>query len=284
MKRLEANVELLCRYEAIGCHLLLVNDSDDRGRFQPIIEKAAFPVHVVDDPMWGKVGNVRSRLRYMTLLGLEWAYRQVHPAFVLKIDTDALIVAPFSSKIQEFFDHHSNVGVVGSYKRYPTGERVIDEGWIKQISQMKRLFWTYWRQEYSPAFRQALWGDGAYARRWVKRALCRGYESGEHCQGGAYAVSHSCLELMHREQVFENKGKWTDIRIPSDMMVGIVARGLDMEMADLNFPGQPFAVQYKGLPYSPPNIVERGYSIIHSIENDPDYTEDEIIKFFLNRE
>ena len=47
--------------------------------------------------------------------------------------------------------------------------------------------------------------------------------------------------------------------------------------------GEVFGVRYKGLPYEPVILVERGYSVIHSVKNDSRMTEEEIREFFRAR-
>ncbi|HEY2441098.1 MAG TPA: hypothetical protein VGI07_12755, partial [Solirubrobacteraceae bacterium] len=47
--------------------------------------------------------------------------------------------------------------------------------------------------------------------------------------------------------------------------------------------GETFAVAWRGLPDTPEGLVTRGYSIIHSVKNDPRITESEIRRDFAAR-
>jgi hypothetical protein len=73
---------------------------------------------------------------------------------------------------------------------------------------------------------------------------------------------------------------WLRSGCTEDVMMGIYARAVGMDMADHNGPGEPFGVQFSGLPYSPDILLARGYSIVHSVKDQGELREADTRQFF----
>jgi hypothetical protein len=56
------------------------------------------------------------------------------------------------------------------------------------------------------------------------------------------------------------------------------AAGLDL--FDACRDGEPFGVRYKGLADAPARLLQRGFSIIHSVKNDVHFSESDIREYF----
>ena len=66
-------------------------------------------------------------------------------------------------------------------------------------------------------------------------------------------------------------------------MMGMLTRAAGLECADFSLAGQPFGSNYRGLAYSPREMLKRGHSLIHSVKSDPFYSELPLRRFFLSR-
>ncbi len=178
--------------------------------------------------------------------------------FVLKLDTDAAVIRPFSDPIADAF-RDSTLGVVGSYD-------TTWDGGVRDFSMWKRpidrasLPITLAREN----GRLRVWRHGPRERAAVRRLRKAAYRCappGAHCLGGAYAVSRSFLESAELD--FR---PWSGGRLGEDVVVGLLCSAAGLRMASLTSPGQPFALSWKGLPGSPAGIAESGASLVHSVK------------------
>jgi hypothetical protein len=71
--------------------------------------------------------------------------------------------------------------------------------------------------------------------------------------------------------------------VPEDVMMGMYTRAVGLRSMDFSMAGQPFANHYRGLPYAPRELVQRGHAIIHSVKRDAEFAEGEIRRFFRAR-
>ena len=179
---------------------------------------------------------------------------------MLKLDTDALVIAPFAQKIGAAFDANGDVGMLGAYDRSPSGE---PRDFSIHAKTMEAIY-----QQPSPV------------KEHIRAALQNGYRFGEHCLGGAYAVSDEFLKRMLAARYLDDPKIWLAIDSPEDVMIGMYTKAVGLRHMNFVAPGEVFGVRYRGLPDEPSKLLERGYSVIHSVKNDPRNSEQEIRQFF----
>jgi hypothetical protein len=207
-----------------------------------------------------------------TLDGLRVA-AGLDPDFVLKLDVDALTIAPFAERIRQAFDADDRLGVVGSYDHTCTGGRRDWTVWERPIERLSgpihvtrmtrlRLPRPQWRLQRHRRRMQAL----------IDEACEHGYSPGAHCMGGAYAVSRAFLA---RPDLLDST-PWLRSGLGEDVTVGILCHAAGLGMRSLVGPGEPFGVAHEGLPASPAWLRERGYSIVHSIRRPTPSDEEEL--------
>src|SRR3989442_1319343 len=98
------------------CGLLLINDGNSRTRLQEICGRYhLLQYDILENPREDRGVGWSDGLTVGILAGLRWIARQMPPAkFVLKLDTDSLVIGPFSDKVEGFFQQQANVGMIGS--------------------------------------------------------------------------------------------------------------------------------------------------------------------------
>src|SRR5262249_3994501 len=115
----------------------------------------------------------------------------------------------------------------------------------------------------------------------VFEAACRnGFHNNYYCQGGGYAISSEMLSRIASAGWLTPPSCWIDLPFAEDILISLLAYAVGMNLTDLSEEGDPFGVQWSGLPFSLDVLVARGHSIIHSVKNDLSYSEQEVRRFF----
>jgi hypothetical protein len=147
-KRLEDLIDSLEHYEVGRYLFVMVNDGLDPSSFRDRLRSSLGDRFIeIENPRRGR-GNgwagggsaaVLAGLKLLAELGLE---------FVLKIDTDALVIGPFSEKVGAIFESNPRIGMIGNV----SGGRELCEDGLEHLRQlgrgidklMRRL--TIWRK------------------------------------------------------------------------------------------------------------------------------------------
>jgi hypothetical protein len=239
------------------------------------------PPTVVRTPLWGgrKPPHFKSALVAGALEGLRAAAVGA-PEFCLKMDTDALVIAPFADKIRAAFAADPSIGMVGSYDRRCTGEQ---RDWSRKgeviASAADRIQTWRW------ATRLRIPTGVTYKRRelrlrvrtLISEAQAHGYELGAHCLGGAYALAPGVLA---RTDLFDFR-PWIDTwDCGEDITVSLLVFAAGFRIEGMVDRGEPFGMAFKGLPASPEWLVEHGSSLIHSLKDHEGASEDELRNWF----
>lgn len=204
--------------------------------------------------------------------------------FVIKIDSDALVIAPFAEKLHAAFESHPDVGNLGSLNPNASGK---DQkwGWTfwgDTFNKLRKRY-AYWPDAPKQKRRTRLFGAGRVICNRIDRAFANGYIPGEHCAGGSYAMHRRFLDRMESLGWWDDAKLWQWICMGEDPLMGMYTRAAGFKMLSLVRPGEPFAIEWKGLCGPPQWLVDNGYSLIHSVKNDPNFTEGQIVDFFRAR-
>jgi hypothetical protein len=239
------------------------------------------------------------------LSGLAWLQVNANIDFVLKLDLDALVLAPFHDAVLSFLEAHRQAGLVGCIGE--TCDRT-HERYLRVLSLP-----SFFRRAMFVASALRLTGVASVARlvqRWP-RALTAGYSidvlleqydafnalrpqlssavsnglsSHRYCQGGAYVIAPRMLERMAINGYFEHPEFWCVLPyFGEDTVTAMYAYAVGLEVLDFSDLGQVFGLSYNGLPFSPAELVARGHALTHSVKSDLRFTEAEIRAFFAAR-
>lgn len=235
------------------------------------------------NPRQGRGVGYRGGLCAAVLTALRWIHQQTDASFALKVDTDTLVIAPFADKIQGAIESLPEVGMLGAYDKTPNGAPRESPTWqriFKKLSSPIARWSKPGRMMTNKPYHLALWGKSAKIRQHIQAALAQGYRFGEHCQGGAYAISAEMIKRMAAGGYLDDPLLWLHAPSGDDPMLGMYTRAVGLKMYNLVDRDQPFGIKFIGLAGTPEELLNRGYSLIHSVKDDPDFSEEAIRNFY----
>jgi hypothetical protein len=239
---------------------------------------------VVPNPRAGRGIGILGGTCAATLTALRWVQHNAPGATCVRVDTDALVIGPFARSLEEALARHPRAGVFGSCDKTCNGDPRDVAAWGRAVLKHRPPVWV-WRRP--PRRRHdiqlAVGGRLGAVRRELRAALRNGYRPGEHCIAAACAVTAPMITAMAGAGMLDDSLRWLNTRIGDDIMLGIHARALGLDLVGLVGPGEPFGLRYIGLADTPQRLLDRGFSFIHSLKNDPRLEEAEIRRFFAER-
>ena len=287
MERLHDLLASLFHYEPAVAEIVIVDD------VMPARTFAALPMQgggcrlvVLPNPRCGRGDGWLGGLTAGILAGYAWLERNSRCDFVVKLDTDSLVIAPFAEKVAAAFAAQPETFIFGSTTRTPN--RVYDKpedfSVAPALEKLMRPL-TIWRRTCDPWPRVqcCFYGRDKRRRETIVAAVRSGYRLGIHAQGGGYAVSRRGLSRMAAGGIFMDPLLWIWAPCSEDVVMTISAFACGGRAGDLNANGEPFGTLSRGLPDTPPRLVERGFSIIHSVKDFEGAKEAEIRQFFRER-
>jgi len=294
--RLSDFLESLLFFES-ECRWVVIVDDGEPGRPVPIphVVTATCSVVTLRNPCNGQGDRRNGGLCAGVLKALQWLSRNCAPDFVLKADTDSLIIGQFSERILAFFQSCPSVGVAGVLGRTCDRASPLFRQELFTLSPLASVYdtWTAFRTldlpwppprhfkidqtRYVPGDRLSSF---ASVGEHIGHAVRNGLWQDIYCQGGGYVISPIMLRRMSRQGFLSVPEHWAFAPFGEDQIIGMYAHAVEMSVADLSDDGDPFGVQWCGLPYPPEALLARGHAIIHSVKSDARYSESEIRRFF----
>lgn len=191
---------------------------------------------------------------------------------VLRMDTDALIIgtAPEQEALQ-LFKTNPQIGIAGQYPLDYDGQP-WDISWPRY--QVKRLTGsrTFLKKPYAHLLLLLQY----------KRAIKRGYKTGESVFGGACFISEKCLTSLHQSGLLPMNGLKT-VELEEDHLFSMLAISIGFKLGNLSSGKLPLGCAWKGLPAPPEELYASGKKIIHSTRNWQHMNEEDIRKWFRNK-
>jgi hypothetical protein len=217
------------------------------------------------------------------LLAIAWLHANADCGFVMKLDTDALIIAPFAEKILRTLAGRPDVGMVGLYDRMCDGSVRDQTSFRKMLGKLASPF-AVWRNPPGWGYLTVhLWGRGATIRRQITEAIRAGYRPAEFILGGAYAFTGEAVRRFAKHGFLDDPHLWLGTHFSEDVVLSMYVCATGLRLHGMTADGEPFAVQHYGLPDTPERLVERGYSVIHSVKSDARFSEAAIREFYRKR-
>ena len=274
-ERLVDTLESVRAYEpSRQIHLVVVDDCAQPRRL-PVDQREWASVDIVRTPLWDRgTPDPYSAMVAGTLQGMVAAGRH-SPELLLKLDTDALLIAPAADKLRALLGDRS-LGVVGSYTHTCTGARRDWSGWRKRLLRA-RLPIAVIPGRRSPGLRSL--GNARAAGELLSRARANGYVWGAHCLGGAYAVGPALLE---RTDLLDWR-PWVRTGLGEDVVIGLLATVAGLRIEGSVGLGETFGLAWQNLPLPPEQLLSNRYSVVHSVRDQLYGGESELRSFFRSR-
>ena len=276
-------------FEPAVCAIILVEDGTHNISFDSVPIPKGCSLVVLPHPRPYHKRNLYGGLCTADLLALDYVDRHVEADFILKLDTDSLIVSRFSDKVMAVIDGQpeaGTIGVLGDSCHLGRRSFRMDEVVVQAVDGMLALGHALRTgnssQASCPIVQLNTATDCVRFRELclLLAPLVKMNFRGAHCQGGAYVVSREMVRRLSEAQILRKADLWLNLLLGEDQMMGILTTLVGLKTIDSCLEGQMFGVQACGLPYSPNELLSRGFGVIHSVKGDPDHREDEIRAFF----
>jgi len=281
---------LFC-YEPTVTQIVIVSDNDDAGSICFHAGRRACPITILPHPRKGNKLNRAGGLCTANLIALNELGRTLNAIrFVVKLDTDSLIIAPFSRKVNSLLTSDPMIGTAGTLGtscnrsiRSFYMDHLLSQGLAAALAV--GLSAAPHNSEEQNLLRR--WGIHTPTQLHSFQRICRMLSpihnmsfSGQHCQGGAYMISRRLVWRLSAIGFLETSTDWLDLTIGEDQMMGALCTLAGLKVVDYSCVGEVFGVQACGLPYSPSELITSGFSIIHSVKSDDQYSEQSVRKYF----
>lgn len=272
--------------DSLRCHapdlptLVLVDDGPADRNLRAAIDWSGPQIVVLRPrpPARGAAANDRHVAG--TFSALAWLAGSGGADYLVKLDTDALVISDFRPSIESAMRAEPEVGLWGAHRR-------------NEVGGGERNF-AYWRRPIRkavsplrvrlagsvPVLEQAVVGPKGRGRRLIRRlrrdALANGYEIGEHCLGGSYAVTAEAARRMRARGYLEDPLGTYGTRLGEDVVLGMLVRACGLRLGSLIAPGEAFALRHRGLLADPEVLLERGHAVVHSVKGHDGISEEEL--------
>jgi hypothetical protein len=275
----------LARFEAgqVGQGVILDDTLAPRPELAELAKGAGFPVAHLLNPRRGRGSGWLAGLTAGVLASLDHlAEHGTTGDFVLKLDTDALLIRACSGQIGQRFAAAPKCAMLGAYRNFPhRRDWAVEREPAPALEKLMRPF-TFWRRTHRPwpRLQWTIFRRDRTIRRLILDALLAGYVLGEYCVGGAYALRGATVTAMRTAGLFRDPLQWLPTPLGEDVVVSLLVKRLGQEIADAVAPGEVFGVGNPTLPFAPQEMIEKGYGIVHPVNDRQEWPEAEMRAVF----
>ncbi|MBW0001620.1 MAG: hypothetical protein JO015_21195 [Verrucomicrobia bacterium] len=287
LARARDTVASLYHYESDFYLLLVDDDRGGRDLLELVPRERRGAAGAIKNPRMGKADGWCQGSTAGILAALAILKAMPDLQFVLKIDPDSLVIAPFANKVCCRFAANDNVGLLGNFRFNPTSLSHL-KNYFPAAPAIEKLLCqvSIWRRTPCgklPALQLALWGRYRRIRQTIRHALLNGYRLGEHCNGGGLALSKEAVHRMQAAGMLDDPCQWLATPCGDDVVIALNVRAVGLLIEDFSSDDEPFGVDHRGLLARPEALVERGHSIIHSVKDHGQFREAETRAYFRER-
>jgi hypothetical protein len=280
--RLDQLLDSLFHFEPRCPAVVIVNDHGDRNKLREILLQ-----HLPAGCQWVLLDNCRperswpwgGRFTYSLAEGFRWILANAKTEWVLRIDSDCLIIAPFAEQVYARVRAEPEIGLLGSH--YHAGRRQPAYRYhAARARRFARAFGLWRRPRWHmrtpwPVHNRKL-------RQLVTEASARGYEFGESILGGAYAITTEALRRIAAHQLLDDKNFLFNTPISEDHIFTMLVYAVGFGVRSFDSPGEPFRIWHGELPDTPDRLLDAGHAIIHSVKGYPGWSEEAVRAYFRN--
>jgi hypothetical protein len=273
-------LDSLQAFEAGNYTLVLVDDHvGGRNLGQEVASNAGLPCVVIMNPRRGRGDGWGSGAAAGTLAALQAAAQLPDHDFVVKLDTDSLVIGTFSKRVADEFRRQPELGIMGAYQFSPASER--ERSSAPALEKLLRQ-WAVWRRTPLGGMAVQVGCLGRYGRirNVIRRALLNGYRLGEHCSGGGYALSMRAVQALKNEKLLDDPLLWLKTPLGEDTVISLCVQAAGFLIQQGETEREVFGVKHLGLMATPEQLMHRGYAVIHSVKDHNEHREDQTRAYF----
>ncbi len=223
---------------------------------------------IVVIPPPATVPGILGGLWVKVAVGYTWLLERFRPGIILRMDADALMLGRgIEAAAEKAFASQPGVGMLGSCHVGPDGNP-RDFSPVARILRAEENL----RGLVHPRCRSRV-------RYYARLARQRGYVVGEHALGAAYIHSYQAAGFLHRMGWF-NEPRLGPSRLADDHLMSMLTVAAGFRIGDLGGPEDPLALNWRGLPAHPSELLADGKLITHSVRSWGDLTERQIRSIF----
>ncbi len=177
---------------------------------------------------------------------------------LVRLDTDAVISgSDFEQKAKECFRSDQRLGSLGSFRIGYNCIGIRDRSWAKRAILIYLVFRAPARPHRAMTVVRAL-----------LRARKNGYKFGESIMGGAAVYRYEAVAALEKAGLL-GRIELAETDLQEDHIFGLCLYSIGYRLGEFGnkFDDLPMGVDWKGLPASPEELMERGKSIIHSTKS-----------------
>jgi len=276
IERLRDLLESIKAVEPALTDLLLIDDAPRSRDLDKLAQEKGFQsTTVLPGPRRPYFQRGFSSLASMSLQALSWFVESTTAKAMLKMDTDALAIKPFSHRILAFHFQFPDFGMVGDTDRTANGG-ILRYADVLYSSVQSRWRWGL-RTTVNSFIRNSF--KRGRQRNLMKKAYANGYTAGELCQGGAYSISRICALKMVDCGLLTDPDLWsfTDLGWSEDILMTAYCYITGMKhCVDQDI----ICSAYKQLRYPPEELQVLPFPLIHSVKDSATQSELQIRCFF----
>jgi hypothetical protein len=272
-----------------------VQDRDLRGRLKIPGSCAAV---CIPHPRRGKGKGHFGAQFAANLIAASWLRENAAVDFMVKLDTDAIVAGRFAQQLRCFFARHPEAGLTGVIGRTSDSNSRYYRNYGDVTAVVKTILRLlppnadgFWLERHQAGLHCPGLGylsgpellTMLTTRNDLETALRNGYPPGEYMQGGAYAISHALIAKLAQLRTERDLECWHNLPIAEDVLMGMYAWVFGLGLMEYQGGEKLFAVQDRGLPGMPEDLLAQHHTILHSLKNDSRFSEMELRTFFANR-
>jgi hypothetical protein len=204
--------------------------------------------------------------------GFQWIGKNLDVEFVVRLDTDALVINSFADRIIGAFDADSRIGLLGTWDKYSfNGKQRLPKKEVSEVlsytikKASKHL--AVWRHSNWPTRIQcSLFKNDRIVRKIICSAIQNGYQPGDFLQGGAYAIRGQLIRELYVHRLTTTPLAFLHQFFGEDVLATLLCYSMAYYPRGFNQKGEVFGVQNQGLPATIPQLVNARFAIVHSVK------------------
>ncbi|MBD1849827.1 hypothetical protein [Leptolyngbya sp. ST-U4] len=272
-KRLRRLLESLLLHEPDVHSVVIIDDSSGHNFGDIVPTELPSRTIILPNPRNGRGNWWQGGLCVGLAEGLRWIGKNLNVEFVVRLDTDALVISSFANRISDAFNSDPRIGLLGSWDKYPlSGTQRLPHGdeskILSYILNKASKHFAIWRHsDYPTRIQCSLLSNDQLVRNLIYSAIQNGYRLGDYVQGGGYAIRGQLVHDLYIHRRTTNPLAFLHQFYGEDVLATVFCYSLAYLPKGFNQSGEVFGVDNQELPATISELIDNKFAIIHSIKS-----------------